>query len=230
MQDRAWDGLLPKDWRNWITPCGLNVSSPILGPENFAGFGIDTLRFSRDPEIAAIYKTVKAKGQAAQAKIKRTNTPKIAQAGGEVKLGWRKWGNSDRWTIRLGAIEAALTFPAKTASDYGLVKNQMLSVEYSIMEGEHPHRFAVNSPINDDCWGLGVRDSGKAHKAHGVVSAGGKFDIWLAMKCRGTGRKTVKMANSIVDFVSGAPADLTQLERYYRHRSPANGKRIALYT
>jgi hypothetical protein len=49
-----------------------------------------------------------------------------------------------------------MTFPAKKASDYGLVKNQMLSVEYSIVEGEHPHRFAVNSTVNDDCWGLGV--------------------------------------------------------------------------
>src|SRR5277367_209891 len=106
--------------------------------------------------------------------------------------------------IRLGALEADLSFPAVKASDYGLVKDQLLSVECSVVEGEHPHRFAVNSIVYDDCWGLGIRVSGKANKAHGIVSAGGKFEIWLKMKCLGTGRKTVKMINSIVDFVWNA--------------------------
>ncbi len=123
--------------------------------------------------------------------------------------------------IRLGALEAVLSFPAEKASDYGLVKDQLLSVEDNVVEGEHPHRFAVNSTVNDDCWGLGIRVSGKANKAHGVVSAGGNFEIWLKMKCIGKGRKTVKMANSIVDFVSGMPPDTTHTtpERYYRYRS-----------
>jgi hypothetical protein len=240
MQDRVWDELLPKEWQNWITPCGLNVSSPIQGIANFAGFGIDTLRYSGDSEteayyksVKANYKAVKAKGQAAQAKNKRAKALKVAQEGGEVKLSWKKGsGNPDRWTIRLGALEADLSFPAEKASDYGLVKDQLLSVEYSVVEGEHPHRFAVNSTVNDDCWGLGIRVSGKANKAHGIVSAGGKFEIWLKMKCIGTGRKTVKMANSIVDFVSGMPPDTTHTtsERYYRHRSVANGKKMITYT
>ena len=55
MQDRVWDELLPKEWQNWSTPRGLNVSSPIQGNANFAGFGIDTLRYSGDSETEAYY-------------------------------------------------------------------------------------------------------------------------------------------------------------------------------
>jgi hypothetical protein len=87
-------------------------------------------------------------------------------------------------------------------------------------------------PIKLANQGLGIRVSGKANKAHGIVSAGGKFEIWLKMKCIDTGRKTIRIANSIVDFLSGRPPDTmhTTLERYYRHTSVANGKKMVTYT
>jgi hypothetical protein len=46
-----------------------------------------------------------------------------------------------------------------------------------------------------------------------VLSIGGEFEVCLKMKCKGTGRKTVKIANSIVDFVSGI------LLRYYAYHT-----------
>ena len=82
------------------TPRGLNVSSPIQGNANFAGFGIDNLRYSSDSETEAYYKSVKAnykavraKGQAAQAKNKRAKDLKLAQGEGrsQVKLEERVW-------------------------------------------------------------------------------------------------------------------------------------------
>jgi len=125
-----------------------------------------------------------------------------------------------------------MSFPAQKASDYGLLRNQLLSVKYNIVDGEHPHRCAINAQSSDDCWGLGIRVSGTANQAHGSVPAGGEFEVWLKMKCQGTGRKAVKMANTIVDFVSGIPPDTehTKADRYYRRRSTADRKKTIIYT
>lgn len=216
-----------------MEPCGLNVSSPIQGNANFAGFGIDLLRDSCDPDTQAYYKMVKARGQAAQAAEKRANALRIAQEGGEVRLSEKKESSGhSRWRIRIGCLEIDLRFPAKTAEDYGLVKDQLVSVKYDIVEGEHPHRFAENATSSDDCWGLGIRVQGIANRACGDVEKGGQFEIWLHLKSSGMEKKAVKMANTIVDFVSGIPPDTlhSKKDRYYRRRTESGGKKTIVYT
>ena len=131
------------------------------GNNKLSGFSIDLLRNSGDPETETYYKSVKARGQAAQAAEKRAKALKIAQVGGEVKLGWKKGtGDTDRWMIRIGSIEADMTVPATTVALYRLVKNQLLCVRYDIIIRQHPHKFVENCSSSDDCWGLGVLITG----------------------------------------------------------------------